>query len=92
VKSCSDKRHKYLYIIFFIVKHRESKCQGLLCVRRLIRHHAGDAVQQLHVLILAVVAEVITAFFLKIYTVPIDYDSVEHYNDYMIHVVINTQE
>ena len=62
---------------FFIVKHRESKCQGLLCVRRLIRHHAGDAIQQLHVLILAVVAEVITAFF------PIDYDSVEHY---MIHV------
>ncbi|XP_028409704.1 TOG array regulator of axonemal microtubules protein 1-like isoform X3 [Dendronephthya gigantea] len=36
----------------------EVKCDGLLCVRRLIRHHVDDVVQQLHVLILAVVAEV----------------------------------
>ena len=47
---------------FSSLKHRESKCDGLLCVRRLIRHHAVDVVPQLHVLILAVVSEVTIAF------------------------------
>lgn len=32
----------------------------MLCVRRLIRHHVADVLRDLHVLILAVVAEVIT--------------------------------
>lgn len=71
----------------------ESKCEGLVCVRRIIRHHTEHVIPQLHVIILAVVNEVKNlrsqVFRAAIYTLGDMYTRLEKHMDLDLELTTN---